>query len=77
MILFIILSIYLKKSLHYSGFLQKPSHGGFGQFFPTGTYTGIGTTCVKSETGYEKYQKKGCKSDKLGYTKTGCGGRGV
>ena len=21
----------------------KPSHGGFGQFFPTGTYTKIGT----------------------------------
>ena len=25
-------------------FLPKPSHGGFGQFFPTGTYTGIGTS---------------------------------
>ena len=27
----------------------KPSHGGFGQFFPNGTYTGI---C------YEKYHEK-------------------
>ena len=32
-----------------SGFLPKPSHGGFGQFFSTGTYTGIGTTCVEFE----------------------------
>ena len=35
----------------------KPSHGGFGQFFPTGTYTGKGTTYVDSETCYEKYHK--------------------
>ena len=27
-----------------SGFLPKPSHGNFGQFFPTCTYTGIGTS---------------------------------
>ena len=27
-----------------SGFLPKPSHGGFGHFFPTGTYTGIGAS---------------------------------
>ena len=25
-------------------FLPKPSHGGFGQFFPNGTYTRIGTS---------------------------------
>ena len=31
-----------------SVFLPKPSHGGFGQFFPTGTYTGIGGTSVSS-----------------------------
>ena len=36
----------------------KPSHGDFGQFFPTGTYTGIGTTCVESETCYEKHHEK-------------------
>ena len=24
--------------------MPKPSHGGFGQFFPTGTYKGIGTS---------------------------------
>ena len=29
-----------------SGFLPKPSHGDFGQFFPTGTYTGIGTSVL-------------------------------
>ena len=31
------------------GFLLKPSHGGFGNFLPTGTYAGIGATCVKFE----------------------------
>ena len=27
-------------------------------FFLTGTYTGIGTTCVESEKCYEKYHEK-------------------
>ena len=36
----------------------KPFHGDFGQFFPTGTYTGIGTTFVESETCYEKHHEK-------------------
>ena len=33
-------------------------HGGFVQFFLSGTYTGLGTTCVKSETCYEKNHEK-------------------
>ena len=41
-----------------SVFLLKPSHGCFGNFFPTGTYEGIGTTCVESEICYENYHKK-------------------
>ena len=33
-------------------------------FFPSGTYTGIGTTCVESETCYEKYHKKASRTER-------------
>ena len=36
----------------------KPPHEGFGNFFLTSTYQGIGTMCIESETCYEKYHDK-------------------
>ena len=41
-----------------SGFLLKPSHGGFGNFFPTGTFAGIGTMCVEFENVMKSTMKK-------------------
>ena len=40
-----------------SGFYQKPLMGVLA-IFSTGTYAIIGTTCVESETCYEKYHEK-------------------
>ena len=37
---------------------MKPSHGGFGNFFPIGTYAGIGTTCVEFENVIKSAMKK-------------------
>ena len=39
-------------------FCQNPLMGVLDNFFPTGTYLGTGTTCVESETCYEKYPQK-------------------
>ena len=47
-------------------FLPKPSHGGFGNFFPTGTYAGIGTTCVE----FENVMKSAMNKKKLPQTIT-------
>ena len=41
-----------------SVFLPKPSHGGFGQFFPTGTHTGIGTSVSSLKHIMESTTKK-------------------
>ena len=37
---------------------MKPSHGGFRIFFRTGTYVGIGTTCVEFENVMKSASKK-------------------
>ena len=39
-------------------FIEKTLSWGFWQFFSTGTYAIIGTTCVESETCYENYHEK-------------------
>ena len=46
----------IKYSLQW--FLLKPSHEGFGNFFPTGTYAGIGTMCVVFENVIKSAMKK-------------------
>ena len=46
----------IKYSLQW--FLLKPSHEGFSNFFPTGTYAGIGTTCVEFENVMKSATKK-------------------
>ena len=43
----------------------KPSHGGFGNFFPTGTYSIIGTMCVKFENVMKSKTKKNKKIKRL------------
>ena len=44
------------------GFYQNPLMGDLA-IFSTGTYAIIGTTCVKSETCYEKYHENKKKVD--------------
>ena len=46
----------IKYSLQW--FLMKPSYGVFGNFFPTGTYAGIGTTCIEFENVMKSATKK-------------------
>ena len=46
----------IKYSLQW--FLLKPSHEGFSNFFPTGTYAGIGTTGVEFENVMKSATKK-------------------
>ena len=40
-----------------SGFYYSPLRGALA-IFSTGTYAGIGTMCVESETCYKKYHEK-------------------
>ena len=42
--------------------LFNPSHGGFSNFFPTGTYAGIGTMCVEFENVIKSATKKKIQS---------------
>ena len=51
----------IKYSLQW--FFTKNPSWGFWQFFFTGTYEGLGTMCVKSETRYEKYHEKKKKNN--------------
>ena len=55
----------IKYSLQW--FLMKPSHGGFGNLFPTGTYAGIGT-CVE----FENVKKSATKKKKSIYITYAC-----
>ena len=46
-------------------FLPKPSHGGFEQLFPTGTYTGIGTNVLSLKHVVKSNTKKKTFLDKF------------
>ena len=44
-----VMSVSVKIKVISAVVFNEPSYGGFGNFFPTGTYAGIGTTCVEFE----------------------------